>query len=985
MYLGPPKRKGRPKAFRVGVGTENGEPNDGNENIMNGDAVSSRSDLGYNGDKHRDKVVIETPTSCGGVASTDLASGNSLIAKPSSASTGVDTVADSSVTTTTTTSANTKATSKKNLKLTADQLSPPFVSTPLIRQPPDFNPAPSNTDADPDRMTLLDILGLLSTSTSSNEPSTQNAALLAALGSIDSTAGIAGPSSVADGKTKGEANSALVNALRQLLSACSRQAPSSSDKQCSHSHQQTPVKSSCHSQDDEVVLLDKENVNPTAFRRRAERERADAKLLGMSPTFPRDSVESGNVTAGRAITGTSAGLGISMWSNDNSSPTSAPVPSSSSSNTNTNTRRKRRLSDFMDERESGTESRRNREKAGRRDAHRHVRRNSSENGMAAFRHQPQSRNEKVTRYHRTGVEMWTSPPRHGSENSRRHPMTVPESPRAPRVSASSPARSSFVQSQSCKRYVVPEWARTNTATQPRLSKEAERAVVEAEERKREEKEAGKKRTAAHAKEVERSKRKSFGHDTRASGIETRNRNQANKSGSTSSMPPPPPKPIAASSGFPVFGAADLSPSILPASSPPSRPVSRSPSRSPSPITTKLPLPSTPPQKRRANAFSTPGVDGSLFTPMPKSWSGRGLGDVGGAAGSPLFSPRAGFSFGSPLRNGQTTKLSPIQAVVMGRSIVGGDAGWGGHGREGMDGWTEPHSGGEEDRHEPEVDNLDDMLSRELGSALEDLDFPPSSLPTASSDIDIDADPSHTLCDGASEDLNVGRDDDQEEHGHTMKQHWSGLPPSSPPPPTSPILTPQYADAGAELSTDAEEMVNLDSEFPLATSDTEYGYLDSELMPDSADELTLYSAEELAMYFNMNHFNTLSSTPVQSYSDSQDYHDNTSSDVDVFEQFTNHHAQSDGPETPENVDMSMDQGLDPIIQNGLVDFDFTEFWESVKPLVEDNVDINVNSNPHADLGLDFGMHGGDSQDVGMSELDHTRLAEEVHALFSGCLM
>jgi hypothetical protein len=74
--------------------------------------------------------------------------------------------------------------------------------------------------------------------------------------------------------------------------------------------------------------------------------------------------------------------------------------------------------------------------------------------------------------------------------------------------------------------------------------------------------------------------------------------------------------------------------------------------------------------------------------------------------------------------------------------------------------------------------------------------------------------------------------------------------------------------------------------------------------------------------------------------------------------------------------SSDGVVDSAVQNGMTDFDFTEFWESVKPLVEgESGNLKV-----------FGaqQHDGSSGDIG-SEIDHAKLAEEVQALFSGCLM
>jgi|ERR1700733_6970958 hypothetical protein len=63
--------------------------------------------------------------------------------------------------------------------------------------------------------------------------------------------------------------------------------------------------------------------------------------------------------------------------------------------------------------------------------------------------------------------------------------------------------------------------------------------------------------------------------------------------------------------------------------------------------------------------------------------------------------------------------------------------------------------------------------------------------------------------------------------------------------------------------------------------------------------------------------------------------------------------------------------DPVIQNGIADFDFTQFWESVKPLVDQSMS-----------SLD-GLATDDTERLGRRD-HHVKLAE-VHTLFSGCLM
>jgi hypothetical protein len=103
----------------------------------------------------------------------------------------------------------------------------------------------------------------------------------------------------------------------------------------------------------------------------------------------------------------------------------------------------------------------------------------------------------------------------------------------------------------------------------------------------------------------------------------------------------------------------------------------------------------------------------------------------------------------------------------------------------------------------------------------------------------------------------------------------------------------------------------------------------------------------------------------------------SSDTDIFDLFTNLNNFSSDPvqgedEGPHGTNVT---GVDPIIQNGLTDFDMSQFWETFKPLVEDQAVGGV-TQPPSGQGQDFGSVDG---------FDHAKLAEEMHALFSGCLM
>lgn len=227
-------------------------------------------------------------------------------------------------------------------------------------------------------------------------------------------------------------------------------------------------------------------------------------------------------------------------------------------------------------------------------------------------------------------------------------------------------------------------------------------------------------------------------------------------------------------------------------------------------------------------------------------------------------------------------MSPIQAVVSGRSIGGAD-GWSGKAGKYGNGWDE-------------------------------VDGPPSSLPTAS-DGEDDVPTSSNF---SIEEKSSGSEEEKGEQEASVKQHWAGLPPSSPPPPSSPTLTPQDQDDDMELT-----------DLPVPTSDIEDSLSPSFKEPDS-DE-----GAETAIFDPL--LCALSSDGAGP------------SDMDIFAQLSSDFHGQDESNIP-----IMDPTLGPILQNGLADFDFTEFWESFKPMVQEHVDSN-------------------------------KLAEDIQALFGGCLM
>ncbi|KAJ7647534.1 hypothetical protein FB45DRAFT_893683 [Roridomyces roridus] len=572
--------------------------------------------------------------------------------------------------------------------------SQPGASTPT--------PSSSQTDQHPvhDPAALIDILALFQTI---SPDVVRNKALGNALGSVDGSEGSAV-----------QARPGLAEALR--------------------------------SSDDEIVVLNKENVNPTDFRRRAEREKEDQKLA-----------ETPQVATPATQTQPEA---------------STPLPSNSPS-------RKRTLSQFMADQTPA------RDKEPQRSYYRQPERSASMSNATLVADGADSR----SRFRRTN----SCDP--SSSKSQEH---------ASNVSASSPAR----PNPSRQKYVVPAWARTETATQPRLS---DHAAQLKQLREREKSEEAKKRALLRRKHQK----------------EDKNPIQDEPPAGPSAILP---VPVAASNALPVFAAVANGLSI---SSPP-RPS----------VPTVWNPPCTPPRPRRAQT-ATPGGLTSLFTPTTGSWEAERL----------SVSPSA-------------SKAATQESEK-------------------------------------------DVLGQELDSAFDELDFPPSTQPTASSDVDANSHQDEY-------------DSDDDSDNPPPKQHWVGLPPSSPPPPSSsPFLGP------APLEDDEID------ESPLLPSEADAG---SELETDA--EVPGYSVEELSDLLNvgdLDHFFQSPTSPVDGA-------------ASLFDQFTN--QDSDDAQTMK------DWGLDVNFDASNPDFDFTEFWESVKPLVENN------SN---------------------EDLEQSQLAGDVQALLSGCLV
>lgn len=240
--------------------------------------------------------------------------------------------------------------------------------------------------------------------------------------------------------------------------------------------------------------------------------------------------------------------------------------------------------------------------------------------------------------------------------------------------------------------------------------------------------------------------------------------------------------------------------------------------------------------------------------------------------------------------------------------------------------------------------------------MEDLDCPPSSLPIASSDIDVDE--AHT-----SADIDTTLDEDVEIS--PVKQHWQGLPPSSPPAPSSPMLLPEAADD--------DEM----DELPVATSDSE---TDMDMTPSDSDATADSPAD-----FNEQLADAFANDNFPSFFPTADSEPNSSNMMDIFDQFTHLNSDPDTDEAFPSMGDSVESDIESIFQNGLDGIDFTEFWETFKPLVNNNAQVASHEDGNGEGNGVFDMSKGEANLSQFNEIDHVKLADEMQALLSGCLM
>lgn len=687
------------------------------------------------------------------------------------------------------------------LKVVNGDLEPkpkPFAFRPYptlgVAQKPTSNALPelsSRLSSTPISQHTLNLLAILDVA--KGDPRVNSDALFNIMSYIDSAA-------------KTDSTATITDILRRLVPTTT---PPATSPQRPQTPPQTPVASNTPaSPDDGIVLLDKENVNPTAFRRRAEHDTEDAKLLAaMGPSNSTPLVRLG------------AGLIQSVRSNTslNNDPT-PPTPSTPP------TARKRTLSEMSDDGRSFGQGR-------------------------------------VVRLD------WSSPPRfHRTDQntspgfSKDQPIIIPDSPAAPRLGG--PVRSRV------KPYVVPDWARTETVMQPRLSEQAQEAIKEAERRKFEEK------STKRMKKM-RDRTSSQMHRTISTpAVFSTSADKPIASISTipsRSMAPPP--PVAATSLLPIIAATD---SLIPL--PRSRLLSPSRSLSPTPTQHFVP-PCTPPRKRIVSATSSPEEGFSLFTPREMNTPRRGP--------SLFESP----SIRSPsLRSNHERDATPPPS-------------------------SEPVA--ENDSDDGRSDGEDDLLDRELNNALEEAD---NSSPLAISPTD-DAD---------KHQAQVEDNDDEEE---PSKQFWSGLPPSSPPAPSSPILFPVVD----QIPTDNSD----DFELPMASSDfdvIDYGEnlanegptnrnrdglsRDNEVVPVDEVQFDEDALTAILELITNNNPNVDSSTPLSPDTDTNDDSGDILRDLGAISYFDDQHSSPSDQITLSNFPFPSD-----------ISFDNPSFWNAMGPLLD----------------------------------------------------
>jgi len=761
----------------------------------------------------------------------------------------------------------------------------------------------------------FDLAALAALLSGSQNEATRNVFLLQALNCIDASK---------SQEVNGSANPALVDALHQFLSNVFSQTQVVNTPALATLPTPPPTTPSTRN-----VLLDKENVNPAVLNGQSEGGCQHIKAIRsiMSSSDPESITQS---------------CGLGVRSILNSPPKSAAASTLSGPSTNM---RKRTLDDCMEERDNKRNKNRMRakdkERLDKKDNSR-LQQPSYENG---FKHYPRlnpiscSRPEPGTiSYYRQPLETWTSPPRKSKENadsrsqmsdplggtSLNRPIVIPDSPQASKVVASSPIRPTAVHK---KPYVVPSWARTDTALTPRFSEETQKSIEAAAERKKEERETNRRKTNARAQDRYRQREKIA--DTEDLSLESES--------ARPSMQPPLLPVIPNTDLPPIIASSDADIGLFPLAS----------SRAQSPPLTRAPiLPPITPKRPSKVATSTPAVDDfdqdSLFTPL--SIVRRST----GATGSPLFSPGA---LGSPLAHKKPRVTSPISYRVAAKQC-------------GSESSTITVKTTEEtlNKSKSPVVEFDDVQ--------EDLDCPPSSLPIASSDSEFE-DASIGVTRIASNQIPDDQTADDEFDGDELpvrKQHWIGLPPSSPPPPTSPCLMPADNDAEPELGDVGEEL-------PIA-SETD----DPDEETGDEDMLNATESDWSPSPINVNDCGMPLPTTAETANQ-----DEVLDEMAFLQQFTTLGSSDElmnvQDDFSEGHNISTDE-FNSLFASCGDTMDFEKFLDGFKPLMTVGSFPSV---PDHTPGFDFSTIEAFSNGEASQSIDHHKMAAELQAILSGCVV
>ncbi|KAK7045682.1 hypothetical protein VNI00_007515 [Paramarasmius palmivorus] len=318
------------------------------------------------------------------------------------------------------------------------------------------------------------------------------------------------------------------------------------------------------------------------------------------------------------------------------------------------------------------------------------------------------------------------------------------------------------------------------------------------------------------------------------------------------------------------------------------------------------VPKTPPRKRPRSPSQSPlARSGNLFTPNGLFTPKRNRGGLD--LGSPLFSP------------------SPARSVRAGNSLL-------------------------QSLQANKSDEDDDALSRELDSALDEMEMAVTSVPGTSSE----------LADDSANNVEFVPASDADEY-YPQKQIWPGLPPSSPPLPSSPMQSDEQLPP-IETPYDEE---------PLATSDTEPE--DDFLSPNRNDDDPTLSNSDMEDHTTMN------SEGLQGLDQSDQQ---AAEDIATFlSQFTN--LSSDAPtgvDTADTADIWSQMFQDPSQTNTgqiLGGEDANAFWnEQLKHIISGS-----STSEPADTGgtcdwLPSGDTGG---------LDIGKVMADIKDLYSGTVM